>query len=176
MRSPYASDGSATRCRGHVTPMGCGPAGPRVSGPGSRLGTPVRRGRQNLPSTLTERPMKVHEPRRSALRRPVHRSCGTLPSERNRERRDMNVATRVSEQDGCVVVSVDGELDLGTAEQLQETLTTAIAEAAGPIVLDLTNLRFCDSAGLAVLVKAHNTLSDQGRRLVLARPTTAVSR
>jgi len=88
----------------------------------------------------------------------------------------MNVATRVSEQDGCVVVSVDGELDLGTAEQLQETLTTAIAEAAGPIVLDLTDLRFCDSAGLAVLVKAHNTLSDQGRRLVLARPTTAVSR
>ena len=47
----------------------------------------------------------------------------------------MNVATRISEQDGCVVVSVDGELDLGTAEQLQETLTTAIAEAAGPIVL-----------------------------------------
>jgi len=98
------------------------------------------------------------------------------PFRTNRERREMNVATRVSEQDGCVVVSVDGELDLGTAEQLQETLTTAIAEAAGPIVLDLTDLRFCDSAGLAVLVKAHNTLSDQGRRLVLARPTTAVSR
>jgi len=88
----------------------------------------------------------------------------------------MNLATHVTERAGCVFVTVDGELDLGTADQLHETLRSAIADGTGPIVLDLEALQFCDSAGLAVLVKTHNLLAGEGRRLVIASPSTAVSR
>jgi anti-anti-sigma factor len=88
----------------------------------------------------------------------------------------MNLATTVTRRDGCVFVTVDGELDLSTADQLQETLGSAIAEGSGPIVLDLESLRFCDSAGLAVMVRTHNLLAGEGRRLVIASPSTAVSR
>jgi anti-sigma B factor antagonist len=88
----------------------------------------------------------------------------------------MNLATRVTERGDCVLVAVDGELDLNTADQLQEALASAIADGTGPIVLDLQALRFCDSAGLAVLVKTHNLLAGDGRRLVIASPSTAVSR
>jgi anti-sigma B factor antagonist len=88
----------------------------------------------------------------------------------------MNLATHVTEHAGCVVVVVEGELDLSTADQLNETLDSAIASGTGPIVLDLQALRFCDSAGLAVLVKTHNLLGGEGRRLVIASPSTAVSR
>src|SRR5262249_22906121 len=84
--------------------------------------------------------------------------------------------THVTERGGCVVVTVDGELDLSTADQLHETLASAIADGTGPIVLDLDALRFCDSAGLAVLVKTHNLLVGEGRRLVIASPSTVVSR
>lgn len=88
----------------------------------------------------------------------------------------MNLATRVTQRSGCVLVTVDGELDLSTADQLQETLIRAVADGVGPLVLDLAALRFCDSAGLAVLVKIHNLLADEGGRLVLAGPSVAVSR
>ena len=88
----------------------------------------------------------------------------------------MNLATRVTQRDGCVLVAVDGELDLSTADQLQDTLGAAMAEGSGPIVLDLGALRFCDSAGLAVMVKTHNLLAAEGRRLVIASPSAAVAR
>jgi anti-anti-sigma factor len=87
-----------------------------------------------------------------------------------------NLATRVTGREGCVLIAVDGELDLGTADELQETLEAAIIGETGSVVLDLTKLRFCDSAGLAVLVKTHNRLSDGGRRLILAGPTPPVAR
>jgi len=88
----------------------------------------------------------------------------------------MTLATRVTERNGCALVAVDGELDLSTAEQLEEALGPAIHDATGPIVLDVAALRFCDSAGLAVLVRTHNQLSDQGRRLVIAGPSGPVLR
>jgi anti-anti-sigma factor len=88
----------------------------------------------------------------------------------------MLLTTRVTERSGCLLVAVDGELDLGTADQLHEILEPAIAAGVGPVVLDLAELGFCDSAGLAVLVKTHNVLAGQDRRLVVARPSTAVAR
>src|SRR5215475_11914166 len=88
----------------------------------------------------------------------------------------MNLATRVTQRSGCALVAVDGELDLSTAEQLEEALGSAIDDATGPVVLDLAALRFCDSAGLAVIVRTHNQLSGLGRRLVIASPSGPVLR
>ena len=88
----------------------------------------------------------------------------------------MLLTTRVTQRSGCLLVAVDGELDLGTADQLHEILEPAIAASVGPVVLDLAELRFCDSAGLAVLVKSHNVLAGQARRLVVAQPSAPVAR
>ena len=88
----------------------------------------------------------------------------------------MDLTTRVTSRHGCALVTVDGELDLSTAEQLMQALTGALDEFDRPLVLDLAGLRFCDSAGLAVLVKTHNQLGERGHRLVVARPTAAVAR
>jgi anti-anti-sigma factor len=88
----------------------------------------------------------------------------------------MNLATRVTQRSGCALVAVDGELDLSTVEQLEEALGSAIDDGTGPVVLDLAALRFCDSAGLAVLVRTHNQLSGLGRRLVIASASGPVLR
>jgi anti-anti-sigma factor len=88
----------------------------------------------------------------------------------------MFLTTEVTERPGCTVVAVEGELDMSTAGDLHDVLTAAIGARAVSLVLDLTSLDFCDSAGLAVLVGAHNRLDAAGRRLVVAAPTEAVAR
>lgn len=88
----------------------------------------------------------------------------------------MLLTTQVTHDGGCDVVVVDGELDLTTAPQLHDVLGAVVAAGDDPVVLDLAALRFCDSAGLAVFVRAHNQLTEKGRRLVIAGPQTAVGR
>src|SRR4051794_39020594 len=58
---------------------------------------------------------------------------------------EMDLTTRVTSRHGCAFVTVDGELDLSTAEQLTLALTGALDEFDRPLVLDLAGLRFCDS-------------------------------
>jgi anti-anti-sigma factor len=88
----------------------------------------------------------------------------------------MNFTTRVTENQACTLVAVTGELDMNTAPELHDVLAAAIDAREVNLVLDLADLRFCDSAGLAVLVGAHNRLDADGRRLVVAAPTAAVAR
>lgn len=88
----------------------------------------------------------------------------------------MSLTTRAVVLDRCSVVTVEGELDLVTADQLWEELTEVLAGHHAPLVLDLAELGFCDSVGLAVLVRAHNALQSRGQRLVIARPTPMVDR
>jgi anti-anti-sigma factor len=73
-------------------------------------------------------------------------------------------------RDGCAVVSVTGELDLGSAGQF----TSAVGElvAAAPrlrLVLDLSGLTWWDSSGLAALIIARQRVSARpGGRMVMA--------
>ncbi len=63
----------------------------------------------------------------------------------------------------CVLVS--GELDLGSADKLEEAIRVAEKATEGAIVVDLTNLRFMDSMGLSVLLKAHTRTRQDGNRI-----------
>jgi anti-anti-sigma factor len=73
-------------------------------------------------------------------------------------------------RDGCAVLSVTGELDLGSAGQF----TSAVGElvAAAPrlrLVLDLSGLTWWDSSGLAALIIARQWVSTRpGARMVVA--------
>ncbi|HEX6360776.1 STAS domain-containing protein [Actinophytocola sp.] len=66
----------------------------------------------------------------------------------------------------CVVLSVVGEIDLVTAPGLE----TAIAEhvAVAPyLVIDLSEVTFFGSLGLAALMRAMNQAEERGTRLLL---------
>ena len=55
----------------------------------------------------------------------------------------------------AVVLTVTGEIDLNTAPALQDAILDGIAEAgSGRCVVDLTNVDFLGSAGLAALLEA----------------------
>ena len=67
-----------------------------------------------------------------------------------------------------VVLTLRGELDLATVPLLQEHLDRAV-RGRGTVVIDLSGLRFIDSSGLRVLVRAERQLRASGGRLVLVR-------
>ena len=69
------------------------------------------------------------------------------------------------------VVTFRGELDVASAHGLAEAL---IALAGSTVVIDLTDLAFMDSSGIAALVKARNRITDESHRLVLTRPADNV--
>lgn len=79
------------------------------------------------------------------------------------------------DQDGTVVVVAAGELDLGSAERLWQTLAGAL-DAAAPVVLDCALITFCDSIGLRTLVRAHHRAQDAAGFFALAAVSTAVAR
>ncbi len=77
------------------------------------------------------------------------------------------------------IVRVGGELDLSTAAQLCRTIHTAAEAALRPprIVVDLTELEFCDSTGLGALVGAVREVRVLGGKAVLAvRPGSTLDR
>jgi len=71
-------------------------------------------------------------------------------------------------QDGTVL-AVRGELDLATIDVLKTTVSTYIGRT-GHIVLDLSEMTFCDSTGLGTFVGLHRQSAAAGGRLSLAAP------
>jgi anti-sigma B factor antagonist len=64
---------------------------------------------------------------------------------------------------GGARLTLRGELDLGTAAQLEQ----ALREANGDVVLDLRGLTFMDSTGVRVLLEA----AERGGALRIVAPT-----
>ena len=62
-------------------------------------------------------------------------------------------------EDGIELVLVEGEVDIATASKLISVLNSSVAEAIKSVVVDLTQVGFMDSTGLALLINAHRRLS-----------------
>ena len=77
---------------------------------------------------------------------------------------------------GVPVVTVPEEVDLTNAPGLRAALLEAAADGSPALVVDMTRTRFCDSAGLRVLVDAHKRAVAEGGAVVLAVPAAAVLR
>ncbi|BBY89159.1 MULTISPECIES: STAS domain-containing protein [Mycolicibacterium] len=58
------------------------------------------------------------------------------------------------------VLSVSGVVDMLTAPQLEEAITTSLGKTPAALVVDLTDVEFLASAGMGVLVGAHDQLPE----------------
>ena len=67
-------------------------------------------------------------------------------------------ATAAQLEDGVRVIAVRGELDLGTASELEGPLDEAIAAGDASVLIDLTECEFIDSTGIALIVRAWQRL------------------
>ena len=73
------------------------------------------------------------------------------------------------EQGEWAVLRVSGELDLMTSPVLRQRVHDVVAEGHHSLVVDLSEVFFCDSSGVGVLIAARRLIrSCQGRlRLIL---------
>jgi len=85
-----------------------------------------------------------------------------------RARRPVCLAVTTRVRCGYVdVLHVSGEVDARTAPRLGGALDASLARGTRVLVIDLTDVAFCDSAGLATLVGARKRLpAGGGIRLV----------
>jgi anti-sigma B factor antagonist len=73
------------------------------------------------------------------------------------------------------VLAVSGELDLATISVLKEIVGAELVEGAKPVVLDLSELSFCDSTGLGSFVALYRQAEAVGATLALAAPRKRVA-
>jgi anti-anti-sigma factor len=74
---------------------------------------------------------------------------------------------------GVPVVAAPEEIDASNADWLRTVLWEAAARGHGTWVVDMTGTRFCASAGLGVLVRAHHWALADGGELRLVIPGSA---
>jgi anti-anti-sigma factor len=75
-----------------------------------------------------------------------------------------------AEQDGWVVVTVSGEMDLISSPAVRQKVHDAVAEGRRSVVLDLAGVRFCDSSGVGVLIGARRLMRSCDGRLRIVLP------
>ncbi len=71
-------------------------------------------------------------------------------------------------------VTVDGDIDAHGCPELSAALDPL--PGVGDVRVDLSGVGFMDSSGLRALIGAHQRAEAADRRLVIARPSSAVQR
>lgn len=77
---------------------------------------------------------------------------------------------------GWVSITVEGEVDLATVDELQSAIDAVLENGGHHLVVDLTASSFMDSTGLKALVMSHRTFDEVGRSFAIAIDSGPVSR
>jgi anti-anti-sigma factor len=82
----------------------------------------------------------------------------------------------IEQHAGAVHVVLTGELDISTAQRLEDDLRRVESEQPELIALDLQRLTFMDSTGLRLLISADARAREDRRRLVIVQGNEMVQR
>ncbi|MCU1643182.1 MAG: Anti-sigma-F factor antagonist RsfB [Nocardia sp.] len=83
------------------------------------------------------------------------------------------MTTTVTVQDGATILAVVGEVDLATAPALETAIESTLAGKPGALVIDLSEVSFLASAGMAALVAAHQHAGATRIAVVADGPATS---
>jgi anti-sigma B factor antagonist len=131
-----------------------------MKGPWSRCGGTSR----SLDGAVTDRRTAPAGPRIYSWRTPTTRPEGMS---------DIDLIVRSSVVGGWTVLSVEGEVDLYTAPAVREAAVGAMESGADHVLLDLTDVPFMDSSGLAVIVACLKRLRELGGDLAVVSPPSS---
>ena len=79
----------------------------------------------------------------------------------------MEITQRIIDEKTCVI-SLDGTLNARSADQVKESFREVAGKGVQQVVLDLGDVPFIDSSGLAALVSGLKTLNEHDGSLKLA--------
>lgn len=71
---------------------------------------------------------------------------------------------------GVSIVSLNGALNARSAEEAKQTFRELVEQGVARVIVDLENVPFIDSSGLAALVSGLKTLGGEASNLKLAAP------
>ena len=91
-------------------------------------------------------------------------------------RKEGGLTVRIEQEGDSLVVRALGELDIATANTLDEELRRVWHRDAAPITLDLGKLDFLDSTGLRTLLAVARHSRENGDRLRIRLGSGAVRR
>ncbi|MFC4913907.1 STAS domain-containing protein [Actinomadura gamaensis] len=74
------------------------------------------------------------------------------------------------------VLTVAGEIDLLTTGRFRETLFRAVEGKSTPVLVDMSNVAFCDSSCLNAVTAVHNRVAARGQQLALFAPSRHVQK
>ena len=77
---------------------------------------------------------------------------------------------------GRTVVKLSGGLDFATAPALREQLIDVLHRGTDLLILDLSNVQSCDTAGLAVLIGTQRRARLLGTKVRLLAPSLPVTK
>ncbi len=78
----------------------------------------------------------------------------------------MQIAARALQ--GCTILDLSGDIDLASSPVMRKALLGEIKEKRTPkVFLNLKNVRYIDSSGIASLVEGLKAARDLGSRLIL---------
>jgi anti-sigma B factor antagonist len=80
---------------------------------------------------------------------------------------DEDLTTTVVRHLDYRVLALAGEIDMHTAPALREQVFALIEEDRRPLVVDMTDISFCDSAGVNIAAAARKHAADQGVTLAI---------
>jgi anti-anti-sigma factor len=109
----------------------------------------------------------------------LHASTVLPPEDERRVRLATAVtplAVKRSRIDGYELLSVEGELDIATAPRMIAAINEAVADMAAPLVVDLSDVVFMDSTGLALLMNARRRVVRLGQGFAIVCPGGPISR
>lgn len=84
----------------------------------------------------------------------------------------MNLQVTTEDHEGWTVLFVSGEVDFAVVPELGEHVRRAVAQGRHQLVLELTDVVFCDSTGIGALVGARRLLRSCSGQLRLVMPTS----
>ncbi|MDN3295043.1 STAS domain-containing protein [Streptomyces ficellus] len=82
----------------------------------------------------------------------------------------MTLTVDEAAQGDWTVLSIRGELDLVSSPVVRRCVHEAVAEGRRDVVLDLSQVQFCDSSGVGVLIASRRLLHSCRGRLRLILP------
>ncbi|MFI8433823.1 STAS domain-containing protein [Streptomyces sp. NPDC079020] len=82
----------------------------------------------------------------------------------------MTLKVDETEQGSWTVLEIRGELDLVSSPVVRQSVHEAVAEGRHDVVLDLSDVFFCDSSGVGVLIASRRLMKSCGGRLRLILP------
>ena len=79
------------------------------------------------------------------------------------------------EANTCLVSPV-GDLDMAASRGLRDALRRCLLASAPRCVVDLSRVSLLDASAIRALIEARDQMAERGKKMILARPSSAARR